>query len=375
MTLPCQRHLFDIPDQVAYFDCAKMAPLLKTAQARGAEGLTKKLHPWAVTAADFFDESEQVRAKAAALIGAGADDLAFIPAASYGLAVAATNLPVLAGEEIVLLAEDFPSVALTAMALARRTGASIRTVERGAEGWTPALLDAIGERTAIVFSPQTHWSDGGLIDLVAVGNACRGAGAALVLDLTQSIAAVPLDLAAVDPDFLVAASYKWLFGPYSLGILYAAPRHHDGHPIEQNWAPRVGADDFRRLVPYQERFVPGARRYDMGERSNFALLPALETAIEWLSGLGTEAVAAALGRKTQAIAARLAPLGIAPPASGQAPHFLSLAREGGWPDGLVEQLARRNVHLSLRGERMRITPHLYNNEADEDRLVEALASL
>jgi len=319
-------------------------------------------------------EPERVRAKAAALIGAGAGDVAFVPSVSYGLAAAVANLPVAAGQEIVLLAEDFPSVALTAMALARATGGTIRTVERGPAGWTMPLLEAIGPRTAIVFTPHTHWTDGGLVDLPAVGAACRQAGAALVLDLTQSIGALPIDVATVDPDFLVAASYKWLFGPYATGLLYVAPRRQQGMPLEQGWAVREGAHDFRRLVPYQERFAPDARRFDMGERSNFALLPPLEAAIDWLLGCGVANIAETLGQRTAALAARLAPLGMAAPPGEQAPHFLSVAREGGWPDGLGERLAAADVHVSLRGERMRITPHLYNNEADEDRLVEALAA-
>lgn len=373
--LPCQRDLFEIPDHVAYFDCAKMSPLLKAAQAQGSAGLARKLAPWDIKAAHFFDETERVRAQAARLVGARADDMAFVPSVSYGLAAAAANLPVEAGQEIVLLAEDFPSVALTAMALARRAGATVRTVGRGPVGWTVPLLDAIGPRTAIVFTPHTHWSDGGLVDLVAVGAACRAAGAALVLDLTQSLGALPVDVAAIDPDFLVAASYKWLFGPYGTGILYVAPRWQEGVPLEQGWAVRRGAEDFRRLVPYQEAFAPGARRFDMGERCNFALLPPLEAAIEWLLGNGIAAIAETLGAKTAALAVRLAPLGITPPAGAQASHFLSVARDGGWPEDLGERLAAQNVHVSLRGEHMRITPHLYNNQADADRLIKALAAV
>ncbi len=373
--LPNQRHLFAVPREVAYFDCAKMSPLLRAAAEAGAAGLRRKLAPWEIGAADFFDEVERVRGSAGRLLGTAPDNVAFVPAVSYGLAVAARNLRVARGQRVVVLAGDFPSVALAAMRLAGEAGAELVTVERpAAGGWTPALLDAITDGTAVVFSPHVHWTDGGIVDLAAVGARCRAAGAALVVDATQSLGALPLDLASVDPDFLVAASYKWLFGPYALGLLHAAPRHHGGEPLEQGWSAREGARDFRRLIPYQEGWEPGARRFDMGERANFALLPALAVALDQLAAWTPAGIAETLGEVTARLAARLGEQGIrAAPAAERAPHFLSVTRDGGWPEELGERLAAAQVHVSLRGERMRITPHLYNTQEDEERLVAALA--
>lgn len=371
--ISCQRPLFDIPDDVAYFDCAKMSPLLRSAVEAGQQGLARKARPWAISAPDFFDESERVRALFARLIGAGTDDIAIIPSVSYGLATVAANIAVEPGQTIVLLAEDFPSTALTVMDLARRSGARLVTVERPEDGnWTPALLAAIDEATALVCSPHVHWTDGGRIDLVAVGKKCRAVGAALVLDTTQSLGALPLDLAAIDPDFMVATAYKWLLGPYSIGFLYAAPRRQDGRAIEQSWIARKGSHDFRRLLPYQEAYEQGARRFDMGERSNFALLPAAGAAIEQMLAWGVADIAETLGLMTGRIAARLGDRVDAVPAAWRGPHFLSVRFRAPLPDDIGERLAAANVHVSLRGDRMRITPHLYNNDADMERLLAKL---
>jgi len=175
---------------------------------------------------------------------------------------------------------------------------------------------------------------------------------------------------------MVAAGYKWLFGPYSLGLLYVAPRHHGGRPLEQGWSAREGAHDFRRLVPYQEGWAPGARRFDMGERANYALLPAARTAAEQLADWTPATISQTLGATTARLAERLEPISIRDPdAATRAPHFLSVTRERGWPEDAGERLAAAHVHVSLRGERMRITPHLYNDAEDEDRLVAALAAL
>jgi selenocysteine lyase/cysteine desulfurase len=367
--IPCQRALFDIPEDVAYFDCAYMSPLPRAAAEAGEKGLRRKSRPWEIGAAHFFDEADQVRGLFGRLIGTQADDVAIIPSASYGIATAMRNVRVAAGQKIVALAEDFPSTLYACRALAAREEARLVTVARPEAGdWTRALLDAIDGGTALVCAPHVHWVCGTLIDLEAVARRCRSVGATLILDTTQSTGALPLDLAAVDPDYLVAACYKWLLGPYSVGFLYVAPRHQQGQPLEQAWANRVGAGDFRRLAFADAPLAPDARRFDMGERANFALLPAAAAAIAQLLDWGVADIAATLGEATAAIEARLAPLGLAADPA-RAPHYLSVRFPGAVQERLAERLAAARVHVSLRGERMRITPHLYNDEADAARLV------
>jgi len=371
--IPCQRHLFDIPEGVAYFDCAKMSPLLNAAAEAGRRGMARKAHPWEIEAPDFFDESDRVRALFARLIGAAADDIAIIPSVSYGMATAMSNVAIAAGQAIVTIAEDFPSTVFACGALAARAEARLVNVARPDEGdWTAAILEAIDGGTALVCVPHVHWACGTMIDLEAVGRRCRSVGAALVLDTTQSTGALPLDLAAVDPDYLVAASYKWMLGPYSVGFLYVAPRHQQGRPIEEAWITRRGAHDFRRLSDYDEALEPNARRFDMGERSNFILLPIAGAAIGQLLAWGVADIAETLGALTAAIADRLADKGLSA-SPGRAPHFLSVRREQGFAEGISERLADAHVHVSLRGERMRITPHLHNDEADVERLIRHLA--
>jgi selenocysteine lyase/cysteine desulfurase len=371
--LPCQRDLFDIPRDVAYFDCAKMSPLLRAAGEAGRRGLERKAHPWDIKAGHFFDEAERVRALFARLIGAGADDVAIIPSVSYGMASALRNVPVAAGQAIVVLGDDFPSGVYAAKALAKAAEARVVTVPKPASGdWSAALLEAVDGGTALVVTPHVHWIHGTVIDIEAVARRCRSVGAVLVLDTTQSTGALPLDLAPVDPDYLVAASYKWLLGPYSLGFLYVAPRHQQGRPLEEGWITRKGSDDFRSLVGYSEALEPNARRFDMGERSNFALLPVAGAAIEQLIAWGIANIAETLGAVTSGLAERLEAQGIAAE-SGRAPHFLSVRFAGGLPAGIEARLAAADVHVSLRGETMRITPHLYNDEEDGERLVAQLS--
>jgi selenocysteine lyase/cysteine desulfurase len=373
-TIDCQRHLFDIPEDVAYLNCAYMSPLLRAAAEAGAAAVRGKQHPWEIRPADFFSLPDRGRAAFAQLIGASAEDIAVIPSISYGVTLAAHNVSLERGQEVLVLGEQFPSNVYPWRAVAAERGARVRTVEAAREeGWTPPLLDAIGPRTAVVAVPHCHWTDGSLIDLLAVRARTREVGAALVLDVAQSCGAWPLDVQAVQPDFLVAVTYKWLLGPYSLGFVYVAPEHQGGQPLEHNWIGRAGAEDFARLVEYTDAPAPGARAFDMGERAQFQLMPMAVAALEQILAWGVENIAATLTERTGAIAARAAALGLrSAPAESRAGHYLGLRFRDGVPSGLLDQLARRNVYVSVRGDSVRVTPHLYTTNGDVDRFFEAL---
>ncbi len=379
--IPNQRSLFDIPDHVAYLNCAYMSPLLKSAAEAGKKAIAEKTQPWNTTSDDFFTESEITRALFANVVGTDAEGISFIPSASYGIAIAAANIPVGEGQEILVLKEQFPSNIYAWERAAEEQGGCIKTVTAPAStpvgpDWTPAILEALTERTDIVALPHCHWTDGALIDLAAVSAKAKSIGAALVLDVSQSLGALPLDFEVVDPDFVIAPTYKWLLGPYSMGFLYVAPRWRDGRPIEENWLNRKGSEDFAGLVDYEDAYQPGARRFDMGERANFQLMPMTRCALEQISDWGVETIAATLQTKTNAIAERATKLGLTVSAPHlRAPHFLGVRFPGGVPDGLLDQLAKQHVYVSLRGTSMRVTPHLYNTEEDVNRLFAALEAV
>ena len=371
LLLPSQRHLFDIPDDVAFFNCAYISPLPKASLAAGERGLRRKSRPWAIAAADFFATSETVRKLFAGLINADANDVAFAPSVSYAMAQAAHNIPLRKTQSIVTLAEQFPSNVYPWMDLAERTGAAFISVARpGDDDWTSALLSHIDAATGIVGVPHCHWTDGGLIDLEAVGAACRRVGAALCVDGTQSVGALPFDVKRVDPDFLAVASYKWLLGPYSLGFLYVAPRRQQCRPIEHNWTARRNAEDFANLVNYQREFQPGARRFDVGEHSNFALMPVVQASLALLAEWTVPRVFATLKARTAAIAERARmELGLdSAPVDRRAGHYLGLRFGGGVPPDLPARLAANNVYVSVRGPAMRVTPHLWNTQDDVEKL-------
>jgi selenocysteine lyase/cysteine desulfurase len=370
------RELFDVPADVTYLNSAALGPRLHAVSDAGIEAIRAQAAPWRVGTADWFAAPERLRGLAARVMGADTDGVAIVPAASYGIAVAAANVVVEPGQSIVVLDQQFPSNVYAWRDLARARGACLVTVERDATGrWTDALLAAIGDDTAVVAVPQCHWTDGGLVDLERVAARTREVGAALVVDASQALGAYPLDVARIQPDFLVSVGYKWLLGPFSLGYLYVAPRWREtGVPLEQSWLTRRGSDNFARLVDYTDEYRAGARRFDMGEFPQFNLLPMACAALEQILRWGVADVQRTLASLTAYLVARASELGfVAAPAEGRVGHYVGLRAPRGIPADLPAALSDSRVYVSIRSDCIRVAPHLHSNTADIDRLIAIMA--
>jgi selenocysteine lyase/cysteine desulfurase len=372
--IPNQRHLFNIPEDITYLNCAYLSPQLRSVTAAGHKSVSSKENPWLLTPPDFFSLTEQTRSLFAELIEARTDDIAFIPAVSYGVAVAAMNVRVEKNQVVVVLEDQFPSNVYPWRELAREKGAKLKTVERPEDDdWTGALLNHIDENTAVVAVANCHWTDGGIIDLVKLGRRCKQINAALIIDATQSLGALPLSVSEVQPDFVIAASYKWLLGPYSLGFMYVKPDYHDGVPLEHNWINRGNSEDFAGLVNYRDDFQTGARRFDVGERSNFALMPMAFTALKQISDWQVPKIASTLTSLTTEIAHRATGLGLnVAPSHLRVGHLLGIRFPEGVPNDLMERLSHNQIYVSVRGNSIRISPHLYNTEDDIEKLFNTL---
>ncbi len=376
-SLGARRDEFDVPADVAYFNTANLSPLTHRTREAGERALERRARPWTIGADDWFTDVERLRALFARLIGADAEGVALVPATSYGFAVAARNLELEPGERIVVLAEEYPSGIYTWRELAARTGAEIVTVEReGEQSWTEAILAALDERVAVVSTPNVHWTDGALIELDPVAERARELGARLMIDASQSAGALELDVGRLRPDFLVTVGYKWLLGPFALGYLWVAPEHRDGAPIEQNWILREGARDFAALVDYRDSYEPGARRFDVGQRTNFQLVPMAVASLEQLLEWEVPRIAATLAETNAALAAGAAELGLAPVgADRRGPHLLGVGLAAELQPRIVPALEEAGCFAALRGTSLRIAPHLHNTPEEVERLLGALAAV
>ncbi len=374
--IPSMREEFQIPRDVVWMNCAQMSPMHRSVAAAGQEAVMRKARPWEAAPIHFVPEIEAVRAAFAKLFNATADAIAIIPACSYGIATAANNIALHPSSKVVVVEEQFPSNRLVWERRCKESGASLVVAPRIASGpekgaITAPLLEAIDTSTAVVSIGGVHWTDGTPIDLMAVARRVREVGAALVLDLTQSLGAVPFDVAAIDPDYAVAPSYKWLLGPYSLGGLYVAPRNWDGVPLEESHMDRKDpAVSFSGGTP---PFADGARRFDMGEKVNFQLMPMLLASLQLVNGLGVDRIEATIGQKTAFLADALAERGFdVPPDHLRSRHYFGALPPVNAPQDLNDRLAAQQIYLSMRNGKLRLAPHLWTDEEDMARLLEAL---
>ncbi len=373
------RSAFHLPPDVTYLNTAYMGPLPRTAVEAGWSALDRKARPWTIAAEDFFVPGETYRGLVAERLGADADGVAVTPSVSYGLSTFAANLSLAAGQVVLVPADEFPSALLPWTEAAARVGASVVRVPADGPDRSGPLLAEVerrGDQVALVSAPAGHWTDGAPFDLVALRAATRAVGAALAVDVAQSLGAVPFDVAAVEPDVVAGATYKWLLGPYALGFAWFAPAWREGAPLEHSWIGRAGAEDFAALTSPADGYRPGARRYDMGEGSQHNLMAVALAGLQLVRDWDPAVTAEHSRALTDRIAAGAAELGfVVPPPEHRSPHLLGLglAATGLEPAALASQLAGDRVHVSVRGPAVRVSAHRFNTDDDVDRLLASLA--
>lgn len=375
--LTCQKQHFSLSNEVTYLNCSYMSPTPKRVEAAGIAGLSKKNEPYLIGIPDFFDPVANLKRLFATLINVtDPESIAIIPSVSYGMASVVKNVKVRPGQNIVVVEEIFPSNFYPWKKLADETGGIVKTVSppgtgqgRGA-GWNERLLEAIDSQTVAVALPHAHWADGTRFDLAAVRKKTQEVGALMIIDGTQSVGAMPFDVQAFQPDALICAGYKWLLGPYSAGLAYFGPRFEGGEPVEENWINRLGSENFQNLVNYQPSYKPAANRYCMGENSQFIAVPMLTAALELLLEWGVENIqaycsalsapfvkaAGDLGCQVETDEYRMGHIfGIRLPEHASLEQFKALATE-------------YRLFVSIRGNSVRVSPHVYNDANDFERL-------
>ncbi len=374
--LPCQRALFDLPREVCYLNAAAWGPLPLASQEAGRAAVARKGQPWKLPADFATGQYERARRAAAALIGALPEDVALISSVGYGVSTAGKVLPIARGSRVLVLENDHTSPVLEWMARAESQGFTVEVVRRPADGdWTAAVLEAVERKgvapLALASISSVHWSDGGALDMPRIAPALERQGAALLVDATHDAGVRAIDVKTLNPDFLIFPTYKWVLGPYGRAFLYVAKRWQSGVPLEQIAGARkaVSAEDtiYFRDTSYRD----DARRYDMGERDQFISMEMASIGMEMMAGWGNAAVVERLAMLTGRLADGLGNLGVRlVDAKLRAPHILCVSFPKGMAPDLPKRLAAENVHVAPRLGRLRISPHVYNDEEDVERFIE-----
>jgi selenocysteine lyase/cysteine desulfurase len=377
--LPSQREHFEMPREICFLNAASWSPLPRKTLEAARIAVGRKGQPWKLPGGFANEMHERTRTAAARLINADADDMALISSVGYGVATAAKLVTIPRGARVLVLENDHSSPVLEWHSRAEAQGFAVETVRQPGDGdWTSAVLAAIERPRAppvgLASISSVHWSDGGLIDLDRVGAALRREGAMFLVDATHGVGVLAMDVKKLDPGFVIFPTYKWLIGPYGRAFIYVAKRHQNGIPLEQTAYARRNINSERDVYFADIGYVANARRFDMGERDHFISMEMAAIGMEMMAAWGAAAVVQRLNMLTGRIADRLENSGGAHLAEARfrAPHILSLGFRGGLPAGLVEGLAGEGIYVAPRLGRMRISPHVYNDEADADRFVAAL---
>ncbi len=354
-----------------------MSAQLRSVEKVGIENLQKKSNPYRIETKHFFEDRQLLKERFAQLIHANdPQNIAIIPAVSYGIATTVKNISFKKGDEIILLDEQFPSNFYAWKALEKEKGVVLKVIPapppakgRG-QKWNEFVLNAISTKTKVVAIPIVHWADGTLFDLKTIRNRTNNVGAYLIIDGTQSIGALPFSVEEIKPDALICGGYKWLMGGYGLGLAYYGERFYGGNPIENNWINHEGSEDFSQLVRYNDNFKPKAARYDMGESSNFILTPMLSEGIRQLLEWTPAAIQQYCEMITsEAIAAFTNTAYFIEDASYRANHLFGIYSTQGEPSESLKQLiSQKNIVVSYRGNAIRVSPNVYNTKEDLEKL-------
>jgi selenocysteine lyase/cysteine desulfurase len=380
MTLTSQKHLFQLPEDIHYLNGAYMSPLLRSVEEAGIAGLIRKRNPSTIPTSDFFREAEEVKIKFGKLVNGAAEQVAIVPSASYGLANAIQNIPTDIGNTAIVVSNEFPSGYYAIEKWCKQHNKKLTCINAPNETaivgatWNEQILSSITDDTCAVVISSVHWTNGTIYDLKAIGEKCQQHKALFIVDGTQSVGALAIDVAAFHIDALVCAAYKWLMGPYAIGLAYYSKAFDNGSPIEESWLNRSNAHNFTSLTQYTEDYMPGANRYSAGALGNFILLPMLNAALDQLLAWGADNTQTYCEQLTQPLTTYLSEHGFGIEDSNyRTKHLFGFTLPAHLEQAqLLKVLQTKKIFVSTRGKAIRVSTHLYNTDVDMQALIETL---
>ena len=382
MVLENQRHLFSIPNHITYLNTAYISPSFKSVETAGIGAILRKSQPFGIGSSEFFEPVNKVRKQFAQLVEVeNYERIATVPSVSYGIANVANNIHLNEGHEIILLDEQFPSNVYSWQKLAEKYGAKIITVKKpkssndSVKQWNKDIINAINDKTAVVAMAHIHWSNGILFDLKAIREKTREHSALLIIDGSQSVGALPFSVKELEPDALICAGYKWLFGPYACGYAYFGPYFDNGIPIEDNWANRLNSENFAGLTSYESEYKPFAGRYAMGESGSFIAIPMQLEALKQINEWTPSAIQDYCKSISSDAVKELKSLGChIENDDDRAHHLFGIKLPVGLDvENFKQLLKKQDIYLSFRGNYIRVSCHLFNTKNDFTKLVNCMA--
>jgi cysteine desulfurase/selenocysteine lyase len=369
-------------EDATYLNLAGESPMPKVSLRAVQAAIADKKHPHHRPDSVFYEIPNRIRANIAHLIGGKPEEVAVTTGASAGVIAVAHALDWKPGDEVITAAREFPLQYTTWRPMEQRVGLTVKVVEPRDRFLTADdLITALTPKTKLMSVSMVRFDDGVMLDGKKLAEACHEHGALLLLDVSQSCGAIPLNVRELGADFLVCAGYKWLLGPYGAGFFWM--KHEllaQIRPAPFNWMALPGSNNFAKLNFADPKPEHSAKRWDAPEWAshfNFNLV-GVDASLEFVLRMGPATVQQHNRRLIEFMFERL-PKDRCIPASPldaahRGPYGCFKARTPEKTVELYQKLRAEHVIVSLREGNIRVSPHLYNTERDIDRLISVVTA-
>ncbi len=362
---------FPISSRWDFFNHAGVAPIsARSAQAVGqyaADAMND-----AYLSGKWYKKAELCRKLAADLLHASADEIAFVKNTSEGLAFVANGLTWQAGDEIISTNVEYPSNVYPWVDLSQRFGVKhIMVAEKDGRIAPEDLFAAVTPRTRMIALSHVEYASGFRHNLAAIGAFCRQHNILLCVDGIQSFGALPVDVEAMNIDFLSADGHKWMLAPEGCGVFYCNKKHISSLHPEIGWMNVVNANDYAH---YDFTLQQSARRFECGSW-NIPGVMGMYAALELMAQIGIETISRRILALTQILIDGLEAKGytvFSPRDPAERSGIVSFISHTHDHDAIAKQLQDKKIIIAVRGGRLRASPHFYQTPVHIQRLIDAL---
>ena len=362
-------------DGATYLNLAGQSPVPKSAIRAIQSAIEWKKFPHHIPDTAYFDLPNKVRASIARLIGGKPEEVALTAGASTGMLAVAFGLTWKPGDEVLTAVSEFPLQYTSWKPMEQREGIRLKIISpRDRFLAADDFIAALTPQTRLVSVSLVRFDNAVMLDAARLAAACHAQGTLLLLDVSQCCGAIPLDVNTLGADFMVSAGYKWLLGPFGTGFFWAKSEHISRmRPGPFYWMAAEGAENFAALNFADPKPAQAARRWDAAETANYYNLAALDAGVDLALRIGAETVAAHNHKLIDLLFSRLPQdrFVVASPLdhSQRGPYGCFQARSLEKTKEFYDKLRKENVITSLREGKIRVSPYVYNNERDIDRLI------
>lgn len=368
------RSLFSHTGGLVYLNHAAVSPPPKKTVEAVAAQLRDVAEHGSLNYRKWLAVKERARRKAAEMLGARPEQVAFTRNTSDGLSTIANGLDWRAGQNVVTFRREFPSNVYPWLRLSEAFGVEVRFCrERGGRVDVDEMLSMIDAGTRVVAVSQVQYGSGYRADLERLGRAARARDALLVVDVIQGMGALPLSVEAELIDAAAGACHKWLLTPEGVGLLYLSERARERvRPTLVGW---TSVPEPEERDDFEQGWAAGALAWETGTAPT-ALFHGLDASLSLLLETGIERIAVHLLELTDYLCEGLESRGyevVSPRLPAEKSQIVCLRPRNDWTAlALYAHLKKQGIVTAPRGDRLRVAPHLYNTIDDMDALLSAL---